>query len=63
MNDPKANACSESGAEATDDTQEAGEFEENQAGEGCENRRGSGSCHNLNVTEAIAPKEKAQETR
>ena len=26
------------------------------------NRRGSGSCHNLNLTEAIAPKVRAQET-
>ena len=63
VNDPKANARSESVAEATVDTHEAGDFEENQAGEGCENRRGSGSCHNLKVTEAIAPKKRAQETR
>ena len=27
------------------------------------NRRGSGSCHNLNMTEAIAPKARAQETK
>ena len=40
MNDPKANARSESGAEATVDTHEAGDFEENQAGEGCEEQEG-----------------------
>ena len=56
---PKANARSESGAEATVNTHEAEVFEENQAGEGCEEQRGSGGCHNLNVTEAIAPKSKS----
>ena len=35
-NDPKVNARSESGAEATVDTHEAKVFEENQAGEGYE---------------------------
>ena len=30
---------------------------------GVKSRRGSGSCHNLNVTEAIAPRERDQETR
>ena len=39
------------------------EFEENQAGEGREEQEGQRSCHNLNETEAIAPKKRAQETR
>ena len=39
-NDLKANASSESGAEATVDTHEAEVFEENQAGEGREEQEG-----------------------
>ena len=35
-NDPKVNACSESGAENTVYTHKAEVFEENQAGEGCD---------------------------
>ena len=44
-NDPKGNACSESGAEDTVHTHDAEVFaRKNKAGEGCDEQSGSGSC-------------------
>ena len=44
-NDPKVNACTESGAKATVYTHEAEVFEENQAGEGCDEQERQRELH------------------
>ena len=53
---PKANVRSESGAKATVNAHEATVSEETRQAQDEKNRRGSGSSHSLNLTEAIAPK-------
>ena len=56
---PKANVRSESGAKATVNIREAAVSEETRQAQDEKNRRGSGSSHSLNLTEAKSSKSKS----
>ena len=56
---PKANVCSETGAKTTVNIHEAAVSEETRQAQDEKNRRGSGSSHSLNLTEAKSSKSKS----